>query len=259
MRILIIACLFFLNSSILLCCSCHGPKFYLPKVELFTIGSELDLKVDNSELVFEGILIKKEKDSLFQNRDFILTYEVTDVFVGNCIDTIVVKTAVSMASCGYQDLVGSYSIISTSKNNNGDYFIYRSDCSLNVSQKYQPDRYQSFRNLLIVTKYRLDGLYSFRANQFRSNGCLNPELSLRFGIANNLIDGEFSIQDSNGRYLMRGDFYRGLKHGNWKTVIATTNNKNEYGYRFMDSILIETYSRGNLRSQSEGLEILTCN
>jgi len=56
----------------------------------------------NPEIIFEGILIERKQDMTKRIRDYRMLFEVTDVYNGECVDTIEVWTNHTGGGCGLQ-------------------------------------------------------------------------------------------------------------------------------------------------------------
>lgn len=232
MRILIVA-LFLSAFNTLYCCSCKSTTTELPIREIgLSITSEETNK--DSLIIFEGILIDTMLIDVPGEHSFVLIYEVTDVYLGECLDTIEIYTNSSSSSCGFITDIGYYAIIKGMKNRKGQWKTYRQDCWKGVSSHNEKNRFEETRAFLISIKYKIDGEYHFRQlqdywqNDMKTKNYV-PQLTYK--ITNRKLNGLWQIHDRSGMLIETGEFRDGVRFGEWKFVENIDVWSFDYNYK----------------------------
>lgn len=107
------------------------------------------------ELIFNAIFIgysdvRQDKKNNFYRE---MTFRIITYYKGKAGEIVKVKTNSSSDACGFKAKENTACLIFTSKNKNGDYYTYRSDCSRSVSAAFSPDLYNKYLHFLeVVTK-----------------------------------------------------------------------------------------------------------
>lgn len=223
------------------CCSCRETRIDFP---LKAINYSLDSSNITSheiDIIFEGILIDSKLIPDKDQQDLILNFEVTDVFKGECRDTITIYTNRDMSGCGFEGAIGKYVILSAELNDNGDFIAFRSDCWYGVSSHMEPKRYNDLRDFLISLKYGIDGNYIFnqKNHYWPILDSSTPVVPLMvYSILNNKINGKWLVYDKAGNMIESGTYENGTRIGKWTYLNRfSKNNGNliystyDFGYR----------------------------
>lgn len=200
-------------------CSCSSPLVDLPIREIGLGVAEANYRSEKVELIFEGILLERTYDSTRTIRDYRMLFEVTDVYKGDCVDTIAVYTNHTGGGCGFWAKEGSYSIVFAAKDVDGTLFTYRSDCWPGANEGEQRERFQWFRAFLISITYKIDGHYRFSQKRVfwgpKNNDPRNNVPGVEYSIHNGKLEGAWFLYNWAGEIVESGMYKAGRRHGTW--------------------------------------------
>jgi len=200
-------------------CSCSQSMVGLPVKEMGLGIPDANYRAVDADMIFEGILIERTHDSLRRIRDYRMLFEVTDVYKGDCVDTIAVYTNQTEGGCGFKAKEGSYSIVFAEKDDDGTWFTYRPDCWQGASQAFLPRRFQWLRTFLISLAYKIDGQYSLKQKRHywapRNNNPLNEVQSVEYSILNGKLHGPWILYTRDGKVVESGLYRAGRRRGTW--------------------------------------------
>ena len=199
-------------------CSCSSPLVDLPIAEMGLAFNPTGLGGREGALVFEGILVAAFVDSTDRHHRLANVFEVTDVYRGECLDSVTVYTGQTSAACGFQAKLNTYSIIITFPGEDGKYSNFRADCRRGVSQFNEPDRFADYRRFLISIVYGLDGQYTFsqRLRYWPLNSSDTPTIpQLTYSIVAGKLNGWWWLYNRTGILRERGRFSNGKRSGRW--------------------------------------------
>jgi len=216
-------------------CDCSELSVDLPVKEMELGISKANYRATRSDIIFEGILIDWARDSMTKRRRNVrMLFEVTDVYKGDCVDSIVVWTNPDVGgNCGFWAQKGNYAIVFAAKDDNLDWYTLRSDCWRGVNKELEPTRFDKFRSFLISIVYQIDGEYTFY--QKRHYWPLNDDPSklvpnVEYTIKNGHLDGPWLLYNRRGKAVEAGMYRSGRRIGTWiyRRKIDTDNYP---GYR----------------------------
>lgn len=200
-------------------CSCSSSMVDLPVKEMGLGIPDANYRAVKPDMIFEGILIARTHDSLRKIRDYRMLFEVTDVYKGDCVDTIAVYTNHTGGGCGFWAKEGSYSIIFAEKDDDGTLFTYRSDCYKGANREFRPRRFQWLRTFLISLTYKIDGHYSLKQKRNYwgplNNDPLNEVQSIEYSILNGKLHGPWILYTRDGKVVESGLYRAGRRRGSW--------------------------------------------
>lgn len=218
-----------LTSNLVYSCSCSGGYVDMPIKEMGLGVEESVIKKIDAKIIFEGILLSVQKDSTRSIRDYALHYEVTDVYKGECVDTITVWTNNTSGGCGFRARLGTYSIVIAAFNKeDNSLYTYRADCWGGASKYLEPKRFDILRGFLIVIAYAINGEYSF--SQRRRYWPIMENLDnytdcIKFTIDSNKLSKNWIVYDRNENIIEEGNYLRGKRIGTW--YIKSKNNSKD--------------------------------
>lgn len=229
--------LFLLFSGSLKACSCSGSPVDLPIREIGLGMAEAAYRSVDAEIIFEGILLERTHDSTRHVRDYRMLFEVTDVYKGNCVDTIAVYTSNTGGACGFWAKEGTYSIVFAAKDTDGTLFSHRADCWQGANEGYHPDRFQWFRSFLISLTYRIDGDYKFHqkiSHWGYKNDPRDNVPAVEYSIQNGNLNGPWLLYNRRGEIVESGRYKNGKRTGTW---LYRMEKDNETGYGKISSLV----------------------
>lgn len=200
-------------------CSCSSTLVDLPVREMDLGMAEAAYSSVDAVIIFEGILLERTHDSTRNVRDYRMLFEVTDVYKGNCVDTITVYTNRTGGGCGFWAKEGTYSIVFAAKDTDGTLFSYRADCWQGANEGSHPARFQWFRSFLISLTYRIDGDYSFYQKKSYWGGKNNDPGSnvpaVEYSIQDGKLNGPWLLYNRRGEIVESGRYKNGNRRGTW--------------------------------------------
>ena len=200
-------------------CSCSSTLVDLPVREIGLGMAEAAYRSVDAEIIFEGILLERTYDSTRHIRDYRMLFEVTDVYKGDCVDTIAVYTNHTGGGCGFWAKEGTYSIVFAEKDDDGTLFTYRADCGQGANEGQHPDRFRWFRSFLISMTYRINGDYSFHQKKSHwGPKKFDPREivpAVEYSIQNGKLNGPWLLYNRRGEIVESGRYKNGKRIGTW--------------------------------------------
>jgi hypothetical protein len=220
LRLLILLLISFSIPEAVQACSCSELPVDLPIKEMGIGIPEANYRATKSDIIFEGILIDWSRDSTTRRRRNVrMLFEVTDVYKGNCIDSIVVWTNPDVGgNCGFWAKEGNYAIVFVAKDDNLDWYTLRSDCWQGANQGLEPTRFNKFRSFLISIVYQIDGAYTFYQQRHYWPLRDDPRKlvpNIEYTIKNGLLDGPWLLYNRRGKVVESGTYRSGRRRGTW--------------------------------------------
>lgn len=210
---------FSLFTADLIACSCSATMVDLPVREIGLGMAESAYRSVETEIIFEGILLERTFDSTRHIRDYRMLFEVTDVYKGDCVDTIAVYTNRTGGGCGFWAKEGSYSIVFAERDKDGTLFTYRADCGQGANDGYHPARFKWFRSFLISLTYKIDGDYKFYQKRDhwgpKNNDPRNYIPAVEYSIKNGGLNGPWLLYNRRGEIVESGLYRNGVREGTW--------------------------------------------
>lgn len=229
-RCLILLILFSIVNSIH-SCDCNGGYVDLPIKEMGLGLENSVIKKIDAEIIFEGILISIKHDSTKRIKDYALLFEVTDVYKGECIDTITVWTNHTGGGCGFRAKIGTYSIVVAAKDDmDQTLYTFRADCWGGASYYLKPRRFSILRDFLIAITYRIDGTYSFDQLKFYWSDNESDQSftkCLEFSIVDQKLSGAWNVFDKSNNIIEKGKYKNGERIETWKYKSVSSNYNSE--------------------------------
>ena len=220
-------------------CSCSPTLVDLPVREIGLGMAEAAYRSVEAEIIFEGILLERKLDSARQRpQNYRMLFEVTDVYKGNCVDTIAVYTSNTGGACGFWAKEGTYSIVFAATDTDGTLFTQRADCWQGANEGQHPDRFRWFRSFLISMTYRINGDYSFHQKKSHwGPKKFDPREivpAVEYSIQNGKLNGPWLLYNRRGEIVESGRYKNGKRTGTW---LYRIEKENEIGYGKTSSLV----------------------
>ena len=136
-----------------------------------------------------------------------ITFKVFKYYQGKNKDTIVVFTNHGSAACGFTTRINANSIIFASKNKEGFFSTWRSDCCKSAAQFDDEERYNRYLQFLTVMENMENGRYRFKQGKsFWPPESKQKVGAMYFSIRKRKFHGKWVVMDRRARILEVGQF-----------------------------------------------------
>ncbi|NJB84303.1 hypothetical protein GGR26_000048 [Lewinella marina] len=203
--------IFILNcQGLLYGCDCSTSVFDLPAINEYNSSS--------NKILFKGILVGA-KDTII-NGDYLVAYKYDSItnYSMEHNGSLLIFTPASSASCGFEDQIGSKSIVSAYRDDDR-YFTYREDCTKTVSEHSDPKKFQQWNKYLTSVSTGVDGYYEFKQpTKYYDGGTIDTSYKaplLEYTIQDGTLNGSYSLYSRTGILIETGKYIEGKKYGTW--------------------------------------------
>ncbi len=198
-------------------CSCNDSTVDLPIAEMGL--SDGTLKATPSEIIFDGVLLRAEKDTSAAKTRLNLFFYIKKYYKGKGKDTLLIRTNYGSDACGFMAPPGTDCLIFSAKNKAGQFTTWRSDCCKSISKALENKRYLKYINFLEVIEHKTDGDYFYEQSKtYWKRGMTNADENvpaLRFKIINGQMEGDWEVYNRKGDIVEKGQYERGEKVKTW--------------------------------------------